>query len=63
MLEERKNVVVTGGTGFVGKKLTQLLLDNGYSVTILSRTAKNIQLEFPMLNGMLKMEQLTNKLF
>lgn len=40
MLEERKNVVVTGGTGFVGKKLTQLLLDNGYSVTILSRTAK-----------------------
>lgn len=40
MLEERKNVVVTGGTGFVGKKITQLLLDNGYSVTILSRTAK-----------------------
>lgn len=40
MLEERKNVVVTGGTGFVGKKLTQLLLDNGYSVTILTRTAK-----------------------
>ena len=40
MLEERKNILVTGGTGFVGKKITQLLLDNGYSVTILSRTAK-----------------------
>jgi uncharacterized protein (TIGR01777 family) len=40
MLEMEKNVVVTGGTGFVGKKLTQLLLENGYSVTILSRTAK-----------------------
>lgn len=40
MSEMKKNVVVTGGTGFIGKKLTQLLLDNGYSVTILSRTAK-----------------------
>lgn len=40
MLEMEKNVVVSGGTGFVGKKLTQLLLENGYSVTILSRTAK-----------------------
>jgi len=40
MLEMDKNVIVTGGTGFVGKKLTQLLLENGYSVTILSRTAK-----------------------
>lgn len=40
MLAMNKNVVVTGGTGFIGKKLTQLLLDNGYSVTILSRTVK-----------------------
>jgi uncharacterized protein (TIGR01777 family) len=36
----KKNVVLTGGTGFIGKKLTQLLLENGFSVSILSRTAK-----------------------
>jgi uncharacterized protein (TIGR01777 family) len=36
----KKNVVLTGGTGFIGKKLTQLLLANGFSVSILSRSAK-----------------------
>jgi uncharacterized protein (TIGR01777 family) len=36
----KKNVVLTGGTGFIGKKLTQLLLVNGFSVSILSRSAK-----------------------
>jgi uncharacterized protein len=33
----KKNVLITGGSGFVGKKLTSLLLENGYSVSILSR--------------------------
>ena len=37
----KKNVLITGGTGFVGKHLTQLLLENGYTVSILSRTKKN----------------------
>ncbi|MEY4433362.1 MAG: hypothetical protein RLZZ44_1496 [Bacteroidota bacterium] len=37
----KKNVLLTGGTGFIGKKLTQLLLENGFSVSILSRSAKN----------------------
>ncbi len=37
----KKNVVLTGGTGFVGRELTQLLLKNGFSVSILSRTVKN----------------------
>lgn len=36
----KQNVLVTGGTGFVGKYLTKMLLDNGYSVSILSRGAK-----------------------
>jgi NAD dependent epimerase/dehydratase family enzyme len=30
-----------GGTGFVGKHLTDLLIQNGYTVSILSRTKKN----------------------
>jgi uncharacterized protein YbjT (DUF2867 family) len=39
----KKNVLITGGTGFVGKHLTDLLLQNGYSVSILSRRKKAIQ--------------------
>jgi uncharacterized protein (TIGR01777 family) len=34
----KKNVLVTGGTGFVGKELTRALIDVGYTVSILSRT-------------------------
>ena len=36
----RKNVLISGGTGFIGKHLTQLLVENGFSVSILSRTEK-----------------------
>jgi uncharacterized protein (TIGR01777 family) len=36
----KQNVLITGGTGFIGKYLTKMLLDNGYSVSILSRGAK-----------------------
>ena len=36
----KQNVVLTGGTGFVGKKLTRLLLENGFSVSVLSRSVK-----------------------
>ena len=34
----KKNVLITGGTGFIGKKLTYLLLQNGFSVSIFSRS-------------------------
>lgn len=33
----RKRIVVTGGAGYIGSVLTELLLDNGYDVTILDR--------------------------
>lgn len=36
----KKNVLISGGTGFVGKHLTQLLIANGFSVSILSRSKK-----------------------
>ncbi|QOG04002.1 TIGR01777 family oxidoreductase [Flavobacterium sp. MDT1-60] len=32
-----KNVLLTGGTGFIGKHLTDVLIDSGFSVSILSR--------------------------
>lgn len=36
----KKNVLITGGTGFIGKKLTDLLVQNNYSVAVLSRNAR-----------------------
>jgi len=33
-----KNVLLTGGTGFIGKYLSNLLIANGFSVSILSRS-------------------------
>lgn len=36
----KKNVLLTGGTGFVGKYLTQLLIEQGFSVSILSRSKR-----------------------
>ena len=39
-----KHILITGGTGLVGKPLTQLLLDKGYTVSHLSRKAANIPL-------------------
>lgn len=39
-VEMKKNVLISGGTGFVGKNLTDLLVKKGYSVSILSRNLK-----------------------
>lgn len=36
----KKNVLISGGSGFIGKNLTALLLAKGYSVSILSRSEK-----------------------
>jgi uncharacterized protein (TIGR01777 family) len=34
-----QTVLITGGTGMIGQKLTNLLLDNGYEVIVLTRDA------------------------
>lgn len=36
----KKNVLITGGTGFVGRSLTKLLLSKGFTVSILSRNKR-----------------------
>ena len=36
----KKNVLISGGSGFIGKHLTNLLIENGFSVSILSRSSK-----------------------
>ena len=35
-----KNVLLTGGSGFIGSYLTKVLIDNGFSVSVLSRSDK-----------------------
>jgi uncharacterized protein (TIGR01777 family) len=37
----KKNVLITGGSGFVGRNLINLLINNGYSVSILSRKKRS----------------------
>lgn len=42
LIFKMKNILITGGTGLVGKKLTELLISKGFSVSHLSRKeAKN----------------------
>jgi uncharacterized protein (TIGR01777 family) len=36
----KKNVLITGGSGFVGKHLSRLLIDSGYTISILSRSKR-----------------------
>lgn len=37
-----QTVLITGGTGFIGRRLTQLLLKQGFQVSLLSRSKKAI---------------------
>ena len=37
-----QTVLITGGTGFIGRRLTQLLQQQGFQISLLSRSAKQI---------------------
>lgn len=43
MTDERKRVVITGGSGLVGRALTKSLAADGYHVVILSRSPENVK--------------------
>ncbi len=40
-MEQGESVLIAGGTGLVGERLTQLLIQNGYKVLLLSRKKHN----------------------
>ena len=42
-----KNILVTGGTGFIGVALVHALLDKGHKVTVYSRNARQAGKKFP----------------
>lgn len=37
------NIVITGGTGFVGEKLVTQLIENGHSVSVMTRAPKKVE--------------------
>lgn len=37
LMTNRKNILITGGTGFIGGHLSRYLVDQGYAVTVLTR--------------------------
>lgn len=39
----KKKVLISGGSGLIGSRITQLLLQNNYEVAILSRTPQKVQ--------------------
>lgn len=46
MAEANRHALVSGGTGFIGQKLTGALLDAGYRVTVCSRDAARVRTLF-----------------
>ena len=38
-----KNILITGGAGFIGSNLTKSLVRKGYKITILDNLSKQIQ--------------------
>lgn len=38
-----KNILITGGTGFIGRRLCQLFRQEGYAVTVLSRRPEKVK--------------------
>lgn len=56
-------IVIAGGSGFIGQKLTDLLIRAGYKVIILTRRAKKrLRAMFIMYNGLKKKLLLKMKL-
>ncbi len=50
-------ILLTGGTGFIGSALTPTLIDQGHSVTVLTRQAKDNQSDLIFVNTLDEIDQ------
>src|SRR5216683_1910638 len=41
LLPPRQSILVTGGTGFIGARLCEILIEEGHQVTVLTRDPRN----------------------
>ena len=49
-MEDRKQVLLIGGTGFIGYHISKLLLEQGHVVTVISRNRNNKGIMHPNLH-------------
>jgi len=47
----KKNVLITGGAGFIGSNLALKLIDSGYSITVLDNLSKQIHGDDPIITS------------
>ena len=45
------NILITGATGFVGKRLCGVLSESGHQLTVLSRNAESAKTKLPVINS------------
>lgn len=55
-MTNKKEVLITGATGLVGSRLTEMLIERGYTVKHLVRNLKRVGV-FRLIDGMLKKER------
>ena len=48
MADHLRQVFLTGGTGYMGRRLTRILLDRGHYVKVLTRITPNLGRTLPM---------------
>lgn len=47
----KKKIIITGATGFIGKKLSKALMDRGAEVTVFTRDTNSARKKLPFLNN------------
>ncbi len=58
----KQNILITGATGFIGRRLTEALLDNGHNITVLSRypeTAAKLGTPIKIISNLAELDKAT----
>src|SRR5688572_17586004 len=60
-MKKSKKVLITGGSGFIGKHLAGMLQEKGYSVAVLDRSDKNIPKSIKVFKGDIRDKKVVEK--